>query len=218
MIVHYYHFFELLSLILSIVFYPYLKKRRLEAYSLLLLFTVIVEILASNWKFWTGLGRNDIVYNIFFLISFPVQFYIFYRMLNLEPIAKVIFKIFCGLVLILAFINCFLFQGLFVFNNYSFVLNQLINIFFSVMILFKLAVRDNMDVNFLKEPYFWICGGTLLFSLGALVVIGLREFIILYDLQINGTRVYRYLMPVLCVVLYSCYSYGFFLCKKQMMK
>ncbi|MEO5909987.1 MAG: hypothetical protein ABIP95_03820 [Pelobium sp.] len=190
----------------------------MEAYSFLLLLTVVVEILASNWKLWTGLGRNDIVYNIFFLVSFPVQFYIFYRMLNLEAIAKVIFKVFSALVLILAFINCFLFQGLFEFNNYSFVLNQLINIFFSVMILFKLAVRDDIDVNFLKEPYFWICGGTLLFSLGALVVIGLREFTILYDLQINGTRVYRYLMPVLCVVLYSCYSYGFFLCKKQTMK
>lgn len=218
MVFHYYHYIELLSFVLSVVLFSALKEKRLEGYALFLGITIITEVTASNWLNWTGNIRNDIIYNIYWTLSNPVQLYIFYRVLS--PLKKSLnaFKIFCFIVIALSLINLLFIQGIFLANTYTFILFGLINIFFSVMILFQLVTNENININFLKSPYFWVFGALLLFSLGALIIIGLRQFIILYDLTINGKHIYKVLMPILIVILYSSYSYGFYLCKKQTRK
>ncbi len=215
---NYYHFFEVLSLACSLAFYKGLKQKGIAAYLPFLFITVVVEITASNWFYWTGNVRNDIVYNIYFLFITPIQLYLFYSMLRIGGASKLIFLVFSTLTYLFVLINFFFLQKMNLFNNYSFILYEITNIFFCSIILFKLCFKDEAEVNFLKEPFFWICGGNLLFSLGSLVIILLREFILLYDLKLNGKHIYQVLIPYLIVILYSAYSYGFYLCKQQMMK
>lgn len=218
MIISYFHYFELLSFIFSIVFYQNLKEKKIEAFALFLGLTVVTELLASNWLPLTGIYRNDVIYNIYWLISFPIQLYIYYRVLNLSPNSKKAFIAFSTVLTIASLVNFFFFQGIFIFNTYSFIFFQLVIIFFSVLILFQIVTEEDDDINFLSSPYFWIFGSGLLFSLGSLIIIGLRQFILVYNLTINGKHIYQVLMPILIVILYSSYSYGFYLCKKQMKK
>jgi ABC-type dipeptide/oligopeptide/nickel transport system permease component len=66
-----------------------------------------------------------------------------------------------------------------------------------------------------KHPYFWTAAGLLIFSLGTLVVLGMNQFIRINNLTIVNKALYRTIMPVLNVILYSSYSYAFYLCARM---
>ena len=216
MTVHYHHFFELSSLLLSIVFYKSLKEKKLGAFVPFLGITLIVELLASNWHLWNP--RNDIVYNVYLLISYPFQLAVFKSVLQLNKRHNLLFNIFSLIVMLIATSSTIFLTGIFIFNNYYYMLIQLINICFSVLILFKIVTNDDRDFSLWQNPYFWIFGACLLFGLGSLTVVGLRQLILSYNLTMNGKHIYQVIMPFLIVILYSSYSYGFYLCKKQVTK
>ncbi|MBU0695360.1 MAG: hypothetical protein KKE39_02380 [Bacteroidetes bacterium] len=216
MTVQYHHFFELLSFILSIVFYQSLKEKKLEAFAPFLGITVVVEVLAANWHIWSP--RNDILYNIYLLISYPFQLAVFKNVLQLNQKQKLIFNIFSFLFILVAAFSIIFLTGIFTFNNYYYMSIQLVNICFSVLILFKIVTNDDKDYSLLKNPYFWIFGACFLFGLGSLSVVSLRQLILNYNLMINGKHIYQVIMPFLIVILYTSYSYGFYLCKKQVTK
>nr|MBC7611546.1 hypothetical protein [Pseudopedobacter sp.] len=190
-----------------------MKEKKLEAFAPFLGITLIVEILASNWQLWSQ--RNDIVYNIYLLISYPFQLAVFKNVLQLNKRQNFLFNIFSLIFMLIATSSTIFLTGIFIFNNYYYMLIQLINICFSVLILFKIVTNDEKDYSLWKNPYFWVFGACFLFGLGSLTVVSLRQFIILYDLTINGKHIYQVIMPFLIVILYSSYSYGFYLCKKR---
>ncbi|MDP4350126.1 hypothetical protein QSG17_25090, partial [Escherichia coli] len=65
------------------------------------------------------------------------------------------------------------------------------------------------------EPHFWFSAGFLIFSIGAVVLFGLRPYIQEHNLKINGWMLYQFIIPILNVVLYSCYCIAFYLCSKS---
>ncbi len=129
MTVNYYQFFELLSLLLSIVFYESLKEKKLGAFVPFLAITLIVELLASNWHLWNP--RNDIVYNVYLLISYPFQLVVFKSVLQLNKRQNLLFNIFSLIFMFIATFSTIFLTGIFIFNNYYYMLIQLINICFS---------------------------------------------------------------------------------------
>lgn len=214
--IQYYHFFELLSFILSIVYYTSLKEKNLNWLAPFLGLTIITELIASNWILISS--RNDIIYNIYMLISYPFQLLVFKNVLKFNKKQNQIFNVFSIIFLISTTLSTLLFTGIFIFNNYFYMLIQLVNICFSVIILFKIVTNDEKDNSLWQNPYFWIFGACLLFGLGSLTVVGLRQLILSYNLTINGKHIYQVIMPFLILILYSSYSYGFYLCKKQVTK
>ena len=84
----------------------------------------------------------------------------------------------------------------------------------SLMTITKLLREDNYEISISSNPYFWISGGTLIFSIGAIVLIGPQQFILINKIQIGGVSVYRVVLPLLVLILYSSYCYAFYLCKK----
>jgi hypothetical protein len=87
------------------------------------------------------------------------------------------------------------------------------------MVLFKMAVIDEPEnERIYMHPFFWISVSLLLFSLGSLVVLGLQEYIVSHQIQMEGKSIYRIIMPVLNVILYLGYTYAFLLCRKKIKK
>lgn len=212
----YHLFFELSSFIFSMVFYQSLKEKNLQAFAPFLGITFVVELIAIYTHIWTP--RNDFLYNIYLLISYPIQLEVFKQALQLNDRQKRIFYISEVTFMVMATLSVFFITGIFIFNNYYFIAIQIINICFSVLILFKIVTNDERNYSLVKDPYFWIFGACFLFALGSLTVVSLRQLILNYDLTINGKHIYKVIMPVLIVVLYSSYSFGFYLCKKETTK
>ncbi|MBC7588450.1 MAG: hypothetical protein H7178_08820, partial [Chitinophagaceae bacterium] len=171
-----------------------------------------IELLATNNEFF-GWKSNYFLYNYYLLVSLPLHFYIFYKILGLVGTTKYVFLTIALLGIALSLFNYFSYQGKSVFNSNTLLFFEIINIFFSCILLIQMSLEDNSRVPILKHPYFWVAAPTLLFSLGTMVVLGLQQYISSNHIQVDGKSLYRIIVPALNVLLYSGYTYAFILCR-----
>lgn len=209
-----YHWCQLLSLFVAFYCHKGLKHFSLLAFIPLLLITCIIDLLGSNRLFF-GWQSNYFIYNMYLLLSPPFYLYLFYKMLHLTGIVKHVYQgiaIFC---LVLILLNYFFIQGRSIFNSDSFLFIEIINIVFCSMVLFRLGLIDEpTKEQIYHNPYFWINLSLLLFSLGAVVVLGLQGYIASHRIALGGKNIYRIIMPNLNIILYLGYTYAFLLCRK----
>jgi len=210
---NFYNIFQILSLFVAIFCYKELKKFSLSFFIPLLFFTCIVEIIATNNRFF-GWKSNYFIYNIYLLVSLPLYLAIYSQMIELNTKTRIVYVMICLLCESLIIVNyCFL-EGIHVFNSYSLVFTEILQIIFCCLLLIQLAVKeDKQSIYILNHPYFWINAATLLFSLGTLVLLGLQKYIALHHVEIDGKSIYRIFLPILNIILYTSYTYAFILCK-----
>lgn len=110
--------------------------------------------------------------------------------------------------------NFLLGEGMYSVDSITVVLQQFILVLLCCLLLFQMAMREEY-FQFSKEPMFWISGGLLVFSMGTLVALGMSQFIRMNHITIQNINLYRIIMPVLNVILYSSYIIGFILCKRK---
>jgi len=213
MVVEYFNYFQLLSLVLAIVFYKNLKQFKLTGFVPLLFIVCVTEFLAGNFQSigWKG---NHTVYNIYVIISTPVTFYIFLQMLSYKSWARALYITVGILLFIFTLLNFLFLQGSVDFDTYSLILVEFIIAILSLLVIARLFQEDDTTVLLNHHPYFWIGASTLIFSAVTLIVLGLQQFLMLKKIQIGGVQIYRVIMPAINVFLYSCYSYAFYLCRK----
>lgn len=212
---NFYHYIQLLSLLVSFICYKGLKRFSLNYFIPLLLFTCIIEILASN-KAIFGWKSNYFIYNTYLLISLPLYLIVYGKMIDLNRKTKFVYILICILCETLIILNYCFVEGWRVFNSFSLVFIEILQIIFCCLLLIQLALNEKKsNLPILKHPYFWINASTLLFSLGTLVILGLQKYIALHHIEIDGKSIYRVFLPILNVILYSSYTYAFILCKTQ---
>jgi uncharacterized membrane protein len=117
--------------------------------------------------------------------------------------------------MLLIFINFWYIQGENLFNTYSLGLVEMLMIVFSGLCLVRLTVFDQEEMNFMKEPYFWINSLNLLFGLITLVLLGLHSYILVNHIEIANKMLYQAILPTVNAVVYGGYSYAFILCRTQ---
>ncbi len=209
----YHQYFQLLSLITCFIFYRDLKKYKIGAFLPLSILVCIVEMCGSNIHYW-GLKSNYFLGNIYVLVSTVLYLIIFYRILNFNYKTGWVYKMVSFLIMIPFLYNYFFFQGPLQLNTLSISFQQLITILLSCTLLFRFSTNENYFIIW-NEPYFWIAAGLLIFSLGALVVMGMNQYILINNLTIKNKTLYHIIMPILNVILYSSYAYAFYLCKPK---
>lgn len=209
----YYHYFQYIALFSAFYFYKGLRVYRMKAMIPLLIAVSFIETSSIIIK-TIGYTNNHFLYNLFTLISTPLYFYLFYHFLNVQGTIRKIY-IYSSVIISIAFLyNFFFFEGTFKFNTLSLIILTFCSTLLSISLLFKLAISENY-FELSKHPYFWISAGLLIFSLGTLVVLGMNQFIRINNLTIVNKALYRTIMPVLNVILYSSYSYSFYLCARM---
>jgi hypothetical protein len=207
-------YFQILSLLLSIMYSKGLSKFKINLFIPLLLVVCITEFIGINSRSYFGWKNNYLVYDCYLIISFPITYYIFYKVLAYTSWLRVIFFSLGFLILTFFLLNIFFIQGVQYFNTYTLILTEFVTALLSLLVLIKLFKEDDFSIMLYEHPYFWISGATLIFSVSTLVILGLQQYINVHKLQFEGENIYRILTPIMNVVLYVSYSYAFFLCYK----
>ena len=209
-----YGYFQILCLCVAIYCRKGLKTCSLLAFIPLLIVVVITELTAMNYQAF-GWTSNYFVYNLYLIVSTPFLFYLAGKMLFLTRKESIIFYIVCILCMLLVIVNFLFIQGTTQFDSYSLSLIEILIIVFSGLCLVRLTVLDQQDLNFIKEPYFWINSLNLFFGLITLVVLSLQSYILENHVEIAHKSLYYAILPVVNAILYLGYSYAFILCRTQ---
>jgi len=209
-----FEYFQILSLITAIYCWKGLKSCSLLAFIPLLIIVNAAELIADNYRAY-GWSSNYRVYNLYLLLSTPFFFYLAGKMLFLTRKEAAIFYIVCVLCMVLVCINFGFIQGPIQFNSYSLGLVDIMIIVFSSLCLVRLTVFDQKELNFMREPYFWINSLNLLSSLITLVVLGLQSYIQINKIEIANKTLYHAILPAVNAIVYGGYSYAFTLCRTQ---
>jgi hypothetical protein len=162
-----------------------------------------------------GWSSNYLIYNLYLVASTPFFFYLAGKMLFLTRKESIIYTIVCILCMLLVFVNFGFIQGTGQFNTYSLGLVETMIIVFSGLCLVRLTVFDEKELNFMKEPYFWINSLNLLFGIITLVVLGLHAYILINQIEIAHQALYLAILPAINAIVYAGYSYAFILCRTQ---
>jgi len=168
----------------------------------------------GDFYLWFHWQNNYPLYNCYLIISFALTFYVFYKILAYSGWIKFIFLFVNFFAIAFFLINLFFIQGIIKFNTNTLILSEFMSALLALQLLIKLFKDDDFSILLYDHPYFWLSGGTLIFSICELVILGLQHYIIVHQLQVNGENIYQTLTPILAVILYCCYSYAFFLCNK----
>ena len=207
----YYQYFQVIALLSCLIFYKDVRKQGIGAFLPLCILVCAVEIISANVKIW-GISQSDhFLKNIYVIGSTPLYFYIFYRVLPLSVKIKKVYIMIASIVIACSIINYLFIQGPTNINILTLIFQQLVTILLSCTLLYFLSVEERYFVLW-KEPSFWVAAGLLIFSLGTLVVLGLYQYIRMNQLTIQNRNLYSVLMPFLNIILYSSYTYAFYLC------
>ncbi len=202
------HYFEFLSLLVSIYCYRRLRNSFMIAFIPGLAVNFFVEVLTTYLSV-IGKGHSTIwIYNLFVPLTLLFYTYIFYKF-AVYPFQKRLLIGLYGLYLGICLLDYLWLGSLFVFNNKIFAGGGIIQVVFACSYYFQYLQDDDN----LKDPKWtsglWIASGLLIFFTGITIVFALPNFIYYNKLQIGGLPLYQVIPRILCVILYSCLSIAF---------
>jgi hypothetical protein len=206
-------YFQIISLLLAIIFGKGLIRFKLTWFIPLLLIVCITDFVGSNRAYF-GWTNNYLLYDCYLIVTFPVTYYIFFRMLKYKGWLQTIYFTVGFLIFLFFVLNLLYLQGSQTFNTYTFILTDFVFSMISLLVLVELFKDDDYNIMLYNHPYFWISGAILIFSVSTLVILGSQQIIANNKIQINGKNAYKILTQIMNVVLYTSYSYAFFLCRK----
>jgi len=204
----YYIVFQIISLILSLVYFKQIRKFSLQVMVPLLFMVCIIELVATNiFPIY-----NLHVYNLYAVFSPLFYFYLFSRMIRFSKNAWLAYITF-SIISFIFFLVDYLFIKPGEYDYYSSLVSLIEYLLLGCLVLSQLVMDDTKRLGLTHEPYFWIVTGIIIFSLVTVVVLGLHSYILRNDIRIFGERAYRVIMPMVNVIMYSCFAYAFYLCK-----
>lgn len=209
---HLFQYAQLAGLCFAIWYYRSLKHWSIAGFLPLLMFIFLIEIIGTNFRLFNW-SNNYFIYNLYIILSTPLWLYLFRQMLALTGFALVIFRWIAILCMSFMCVNYFFGEGVTQFNSWSLLLLMIITIVFSCLVLFRISVTDSVSASLYRHPFFWINTGNLLFALVTLVLLGLQPWIREHGIQIHHKSLYYAIIPTANIILYTCYSYGFYLCR-----
>lgn len=202
-------FFEYLSFVFSLIYYKGLRAYSLQLMPFFLFYICCSESLASYYV-ELGMPSTRGFLNVYYFVSAIVFYHFFYIMLR--PTGK-LRKVYIAVAIVSSvfFVYELFDNDIYVINSLTLVISFLQHVVLSLLLLFKLAFDENSRDSIVKEPYFWIAVGVLIFSLVTIVTMGLQPYIYRNQIKLFGKTAYRIIIPAACVLLYSCYCYAFYL-------
>ena len=207
--------FEIIAFLSSIFFFIRKKNSLISSFIPFLFVTVVVEFLGWLWSVNGGSQYKYVMYNFF--IPLEIIFYstLFHRYLR-KPLFKKIVILLVPVFLAMATINMIFIQGVnHTFNSYTALLGAFIIVIFCCLFFYESVLPDQMDQQLLKQPFFWVTSGLLIFYLGSVIANALFEYLKSNDLQEQSKRIYVIIFDSLNVILYSSFCLAFYLCPSK---
>lgn len=205
---------EVFSLILAVLFYNDLKATKMVYFIPFLLLTVIVEFIGYLSYLYNIGNRNYWLYNIFNIIEFIFYAYLFYFNFKISFLKKLVLS-FIPLLITFSIINYLFLQKVDHFHTYTLLFGSFFMVFFCCCYFYEWVLPDQISQNLLKQSFFWICVGLLLFYLGSVIINALFEYLRSSDMLQEGKKIYTLINKSLNIVLYTSFSISFILCRNN---
>ena len=206
--------FELIALITAIFCYKDLKATKMVFFIPFLLLTVFVEFIGYLSVIYAVKDKNYWIYNIFTTVEFIFYAYLFVQYFKL-PILKKVASYFIPLVIVFSITNYIFLQGTEHFHTYTLLFGSFFLVLFCCCYFYEWVLPEQINQNLLKQPFFWVCVGLLLFYLGSVIINALYEYLRSSDMIEEGKHIYVLINRSLNVVLYSSFSISFILCRNN---
>ena len=204
-------YFEIISFAFSI-FYYIKKRNNLLLYFIPFLFLTVTVEYIGGWYLSHGV-RNYWIFNVFTTIEFlfySFLFYLHYRKKFLKNMVLISMALFISTVVL----NLLFIQGFNnTFNTYTFLLGSFFIVVFCCLFFYESVLPDKIDQQLVKQPFFWICSGLLIYYLGSVIINALFEYLRNNDLGEEGKKIYGTINHTLNVILYSSFCIAFYLCR-----
>jgi hypothetical protein len=203
---------ELFSLVVAIIYYPYLKRTVMKWFLPFLAFVFVGEMYVNYISVIIG---NTLAINNFIAIGESVFYgYFFYSLSRYRWAKKII------VILTVISVLSSLASLAFVYSNPSFLYFNLIFLALvlsvvSLIYLYSKFSTDENGVYLLSESGFWVAFGVALFFSGVSVVFSLHDLSLRYNLRLFGVRLHNIVPQILSVLLYLSLSTAIILCKKK---
>lgn len=209
----YYQYTQIASVLSGLIFLRFLRNEKMVYFLLLCIVGTTIDI-TSTWVRQLGYASNHFVLNYYPMISIAIVFMAFYQHLNLSKRSRMVYFIVAIVASGAGLLNYLFWEGMLKMNIFSQIFYHFFCILLSCTLLFKMAMREDY-FTFTGEPVFWVASGMLIFALGALVVMGMSQFIRINHLTIKNRTLYNIIMPMLNVILYTSFTYAFILCRRK---
>lgn len=203
---------ELISLIIAIIYYPYIKRNAMKWTLPFLVFIFLAEIIA---KYQVEILKKSTIntYYLILLVETIFYSYMFVNMTKNLSTKKIITVISIATFLIYTL-------AYFIYNENvgSFYFNITAEgILLSVMSIIYLYsfVNDYESYKISQEPAFWVAFGVAVFFSVSTIVMSLHKVIVIKKLFFLGQQLHNIIPQILSVILYSSLSIAIILCKKK---
>lgn len=196
--------FQIAALVAAIWYWHYYKNTTQRYFLWFLIYVVCHEIAGLCYPFFFK-GYNDIIYNLFTMISFSFYFFWFHKILEKRKWFVYILATMFSVVFLYDFFDKDIIANLF--------LNPIITGAFCVLVLtisyFVELLNTDSITTFATSQKFWIVTGLFSFY------IGLLPLLILHSHLDYGGNFYSIVITVLNAVLYGCIFKSFLCLKKK---
>ncbi len=204
---------EFIALVISIYHYKYLRVTFMEWMLPFLLFIFLGELI-NKYFFLNNLQHQGIILSyIIGLVESLFYSFIFYKLTDSNLLKKIIL-LSATLIVLTDIVGVVFFQQNLTYYINSLIFSGLSLSFIALTYVYIKFTTDNYAIA-LNEPGFWIAFGISLFFSGTSIVFCLHGFIVKYNLNLFGVRLYSIVPRILCVILYLSISIAIILCKKK---
>lgn len=207
-------YFEMLSLVIAIFCYTALKQTKMVYFIPFLLLTVVVEFIGYLAIIYAIKNKNYWLYNVFNTIEFMFYAFMFAQSFQL-PILKKLAYSFIPILILFSANNYINLQGTDRFHTYTLLFGSFFMVFFCCCYFYEWVLPEQITQNLLRQPFFWICVGLLLFYLGSVIINALYEYLRSSDMIQEGKRIYIFINRSLNIILYTSFSISFLICRKN---
>jgi hypothetical protein len=181
------------------------------SFAFFLFLSAIVEYI--GWRMSAKYYHTLALYNFFTFFEFIFYLFFFRALFDSPKIKRIIFiVIICYFICTL--VNILFFQGRSTFHTYTYLLGCTLMVIFSI-VYFNLLLRVPETGSLIKNPFFWIVAGLLVFYTCNFTLSGLDNYIaktIKYY-----TKFLFLITDLLNTLLYTLFTIGF-LCKMNFRK
>lgn len=205
----------LTSAVASLLWWKDLRNKQLLWFVPYLWYVFLQEFFSHHfYKQLFGSGSNDIVYNIYRFVTVLFFSRIYYRL----PFMKLFRKYIAGMAILygLAFFIIFGFlQSIFTYNGYLGLARGFVVSVTGLFFLFAYFHIDNRQEEKFWQPWLWITMGILLFYPVVSISLTFMQHLLALDTSLWGIRVYNLIPQLMSIVMYSFFTYAFYLCKRK---
>lgn len=213
LLTHVFIWAEMLAMLISLICWKRLLRTPFFYFIPYLIMTV-----AAEWSgVYTGLHHhldvNNQIFNITTLLEFSFFYFLFFSSIKSISSKKIILVL-TAFYLVSSLVNILFIQGFSTFNSYTMLIGTMV-VVFCVFLYFYSAFEQNITVNLLKEPMFWVSIGIFLFYLGDFTFNLMYPFLQknnlkseqhLFKLINNNLIIFEYLCFAVALIVFSCYK------------